>query len=64
MEISRDPRVHHIEIDKTKMSTHPDLALEITFGQKKQRRTIEVVLEVRTIPSFTGKIKALIHHGH
>lgn len=49
MEIPRDPRPHHIQIDKTDMSTHPDLVLQLVFGKIKQRKKIGVVLEVCTL---------------
>ena len=46
MKINRDPRSHEIKIDDISMSTHPDLVLEIAFGEERQRKSIGVVLEV------------------
>ena len=33
-------------IDEIPMSTHPDLVLEMAFGEQGQRKTVGVVLEV------------------
>ena len=51
--MSRDPRRHEVNIDKIPMWTHPDLVLEMVFGDKGQRKTIGVVLEVWIILFFS-----------
>ena len=50
---NRDPNPHDIRIDDIDMTTHPDLSIRCTFGKEGERRTIKVVLEVRTLLSLT-----------